>query len=235
MFESGSRSVRLSRRARISRRGSGRGALGPVGLGVARDDGGVAGQILLEKRGQGPAVDIAAAARIEGHEHFDALAGKIDLLGCRFPDDRAFIGFDNYITVLSSVDLWWKAFGVTALITVISVAIELVLQSLPRHPEGGARGLDDRPRRHALSSHEHGNPDNAIVPHHRDLRSGAVALWPDARLDGNCVDNRLTGPPRLMSIKWTAQDFAAAETKPEIVKVMSRLDDYVDQLSRNGS
>ena len=33
---------------------------------------------------------------------------------------------------------------------------------------------------------------------------------PDARLDGNCVDNRLTGPPRLMSIKWTAQDFAAA-------------------------
>jgi multiple sugar transport system permease protein len=45
----------------------------------------------------------------------------------RFPDDRAFVGFDNYLTVLSSVDLWWKAFGVTVLITVVSVAIELVL------------------------------------------------------------------------------------------------------------
>ena len=32
----------------------------------------------------------------------------------------------------------------------------------------------------------------------------------DARLDGNCVDNRLTGPPRLMSIKWTAADFGSA-------------------------
>jgi CO/xanthine dehydrogenase Mo-binding subunit len=32
---------------------------------------------------------------------------------------------------------------------------------------------------------------------------------PDARLDGNCVDNRLIGPPQLMNIKWTAADFAA--------------------------
>lgn len=31
-----------------------------------------------------------------------------------------------------------------------------------------------------------------------------------------------------------AQDFSAAETKSEIVKVMSRLDEYVDQLSANG-
>jgi CO/xanthine dehydrogenase Mo-binding subunit len=33
---------------------------------------------------------------------------------------------------------------------------------------------------------------------------------PDARRDGNAVDNRLTGPPQLMNIKWTAADFAAS-------------------------
>ena len=31
---------------------------------------------------------------------------------------------------------------------------------------------------------------------------------PDARTDGNVVDNRLIGPPRLQKTKWTAQDFA---------------------------
>lgn len=44
----------------------------------------------------------------------------------RFPDDRAFIGFANYVTVLSS-GYWWNAFLVTVIITVISVAIEFVL------------------------------------------------------------------------------------------------------------
>ncbi len=33
---------------------------------------------------------------------------------------------------------------------------------------------------------------------------------PDARSDGNAVDNRLIGPPRLSQVKWTAGDFAAA-------------------------
>jgi xanthine dehydrogenase molybdenum-binding subunit len=32
---------------------------------------------------------------------------------------------------------------------------------------------------------------------------------PDARLDGNVIDNRLTGPPQLRSQKWTAADFAS--------------------------
>jgi xanthine dehydrogenase molybdenum-binding subunit len=31
---------------------------------------------------------------------------------------------------------------------------------------------------------------------------------PDARTDGNVVDNRLTGPPQLKKVKWTAGDFA---------------------------
>lgn len=44
----------------------------------------------------------------------------------KFPDQREFIWFGNYVTVLSN-GYWWTAFGVTTFITVISVAIELVL------------------------------------------------------------------------------------------------------------
>jgi multiple sugar transport system permease protein len=51
---------------------------------------------------------------------------KADL---RRPNDNQFIWFDNYITVLSS-PIWWTAFGVTMLITVISAALELVLGML---------------------------------------------------------------------------------------------------------
>ena len=45
----------------------------------------------------------------------------------RFPDDRHWVGFTNYATILSSTGLWWQAFGVTVVITVVSVTIELVL------------------------------------------------------------------------------------------------------------
>jgi len=34
---------------------------------------------------------------------------------------------------------------------------------------------------------------------------------PDARTDGNVIDNRLTGPPQLKKAKWTAGDFAKVE------------------------
>jgi multiple sugar transport system permease protein len=44
----------------------------------------------------------------------------------RFPEEASFVGIDNYIAVLSS-PYWWQAFGNTMLITVVSVAIELVL------------------------------------------------------------------------------------------------------------
>ncbi|HEX2132904.1 MAG TPA: sugar ABC transporter permease [Actinophytocola sp.] len=47
----------------------------------------------------------------------------------RFPDQREFIGLENYIAVLSD-GYWWTAFGVTVLLTVVSVAIELVLGML---------------------------------------------------------------------------------------------------------
>jgi multiple sugar transport system permease protein len=45
----------------------------------------------------------------------------------RFPDDKTWIGVSNYTTILSSTSLWWQAFGVTVLITVVSVVIELIL------------------------------------------------------------------------------------------------------------
>jgi trehalose/maltose transport system permease protein len=48
---------------------------------------------------------------------------KLDL---RFPDEGGFVGFDNYITVLSA-PLWWESVFNTVFIAVVSVGIELVL------------------------------------------------------------------------------------------------------------
>lgn len=42
------------------------------------------------------------------------------------PDAREFAGLNNYVVVLTD-SVWWRAVGVTVLITVITVAIELVL------------------------------------------------------------------------------------------------------------
>jgi multiple sugar transport system permease protein len=42
------------------------------------------------------------------------------------PDSRAFVGLQNYGVILTDV-IWWRAFGVTTLITVVTVAVELVL------------------------------------------------------------------------------------------------------------
>jgi multiple sugar transport system permease protein len=47
----------------------------------------------------------------------------------RFPNRTAWIGLDNYITVLSS-QLWWKDFLHTVILTAVSVSIELVLGML---------------------------------------------------------------------------------------------------------
>ena len=42
------------------------------------------------------------------------------------PDGKRFVGLQNYMTALSD-ELWWKATAVTALITLITVVVELVL------------------------------------------------------------------------------------------------------------
>ena len=44
----------------------------------------------------------------------------------RFPDQRAFVGLDNYASVLTS-EAWWQALFNTAVITAGSVALELLL------------------------------------------------------------------------------------------------------------
>ncbi|GAA1307163.1 carbohydrate ABC transporter permease [Saccharothrix xinjiangensis] len=44
----------------------------------------------------------------------------------KFPDRTEFVGLDNYVTVLSN-SYWWDAMWITVVITVVSVAIELVL------------------------------------------------------------------------------------------------------------
>jgi multiple sugar transport system permease protein len=47
----------------------------------------------------------------------------------RFPDERAFVGLDNYATVLTS-EVWWESLVNTLIITIGSVSIELVLGML---------------------------------------------------------------------------------------------------------
>jgi multiple sugar transport system permease protein len=42
------------------------------------------------------------------------------------PEGREFVGLQNYVTVLTD-PIWWSSFATTAIITVVSVAIELVL------------------------------------------------------------------------------------------------------------
>ncbi|MEV0843088.1 sugar ABC transporter permease [Actinocatenispora sera] len=44
----------------------------------------------------------------------------------RFPNDNKWVGLTNYVTVLTN-SFWWHAFAITMIVTVISVAVELVL------------------------------------------------------------------------------------------------------------
>jgi multiple sugar transport system permease protein len=61
----------------------------------------------------------------------------------RRPDANEFIWFENYVTVLSS-PIWWRAFGVTIFITIISAFLELVfgmLLAIVMHRTIVGRGL----------------------------------------------------------------------------------------------
>lgn len=61
----------------------------------------------------------------------------------RSPDEREFVGLDNYITVLSS-GIWWNAFWVTMFITVVGAALQLVfgmLLAIVMHRTIVGRGL----------------------------------------------------------------------------------------------
>ena len=54
------------------------------------------------------------------------------------------------------------------------VAMELVLEPLAHQPVSVAGALDDRPARRRLAPHEQGDPDDAFVADHRNLRGRAV-------------------------------------------------------------
>ena len=58
-----------------------------------------------------------------------ALVLSVQEIDLRFPDEGGFVGFDNYIAVLSS-PLWWQGVVNTTIVTVVSVAVELVLGML---------------------------------------------------------------------------------------------------------
>ncbi len=64
----------------------------------------------------------------------------------RFPDQREFIGFKNYLSVLSS-ETWWQSLFNTLVITVGSVIVELIL-GLAHRP-----GHAPYPGRSALGAH----------------------------------------------------------------------------------
>jgi multiple sugar transport system permease protein len=55
-----------------------------------------------------------------------AIALSVQKVDLRFPDESGFVGLANYKAVLTS-DLWWQGVGNTALIAVVSVAIELAI------------------------------------------------------------------------------------------------------------
>jgi multiple sugar transport system permease protein len=75
----------------------------------------------------GPAALVMVA--VTGYPIVYAIWLSLQRSDLRFPEDSEFVGLGNYITVLSS-NLWWSDLGRTVLITVISVAIELVLGML---------------------------------------------------------------------------------------------------------
>lgn len=74
-----------------------------------------------------PAVTIMLA--VAAYPILYALWLSMNKADLRRPAENQFIWFGNYVTVLSS-PIWWRAFGVTMLITVVSAFFELVLGML---------------------------------------------------------------------------------------------------------
>jgi multiple sugar transport system permease protein len=71
-----------------------------------------------------PAVVVMAA--VTAYPILYALWLSLQRYDLRFPHQSAFVGLENYLTVVAS-SRWWQAVTNTVLITVVSVAIELVL------------------------------------------------------------------------------------------------------------
>ncbi|KAA5837143.1 sugar ABC transporter permease [Saccharopolyspora hirsuta] len=63
---------------------------------------------------------------VTGYPILYALWLSFQRFDLKYPDQREFVGLDNYITVLGN-SYWWTAFWVTVLVTAVSVVIEFVL------------------------------------------------------------------------------------------------------------
>ncbi|MEO7194846.1 MAG: sugar ABC transporter permease [Pseudonocardiaceae bacterium] len=88
-----------------------------------------------------PAVLVILA--VTGYPICYAIYLSLERFDLRFPDQRGFVGLGNYGEVLRS-GYWWQALTVTAIITVVSVAIELVVGlalALAMHRAVVGRGL----------------------------------------------------------------------------------------------
>ncbi|MGI4895285.1 MAG: carbohydrate ABC transporter permease [Janthinobacterium lividum] len=72
----------------------------------------------------GPAFVILVA--VTGYPILQALYESLFSYRLTAPGDREFIGLKNYGVILTDA-LWWRALGNTALITVVTVAVELVI------------------------------------------------------------------------------------------------------------
>ena len=71
-----------------------------------------------------PAVVVMLA--VTAYPMFQALYLSLYQYRATAPDDKSFIGLDNYVTVLTD-QLWWKDVWNTVVIMVVSVAVELVI------------------------------------------------------------------------------------------------------------
>ncbi|GAA4612869.1 carbohydrate ABC transporter permease [Saccharopolyspora hordei] len=63
---------------------------------------------------------------VTGYPILYALWLSFQRFDLKYPDQREFVGLDNYVTVLSN-GYWWTAFWVTVVVTAVSVVIEFVL------------------------------------------------------------------------------------------------------------
>lgn len=72
----------------------------------------------------GPA--FAVMLLVTAYPIFQAIYDSLFSYRLTDPGNRSFVGLGNYWVVLTDA-LWWQSFGVTVLITVITVAVELVL------------------------------------------------------------------------------------------------------------
>jgi multiple sugar transport system permease protein len=69
---------------------------------------------------------VAVMLLVTGYPILYAIYLSLQRFDLRFPDDKEFVGFSNYADVLTS-SIWWSDVFNTLVITVTSVALELVL------------------------------------------------------------------------------------------------------------